>query len=68
MQKNRLGGEFAIAMDGGWRRINIATCSVGTAQKALEDATAYVQERNQFGQAIADFKQHSLHCRTCLPS
>jgi alkylation response protein AidB-like acyl-CoA dehydrogenase len=41
-------------LDGG--RINIATCSVGTAQKALEDATAYVQERNQFGQAIADFQ------------
>ena len=40
--------------DGG--RINIATCSVGTAQKALEDATAYVQERKQFGQAIADFQ------------
>ena len=59
-KKNRLGGEgqgFAIAMnglDGG--RINIATCSIGTAQQALEDATAYVQERNQFGQAIADFQ------------
>jgi len=48
---NRLGEEgqgFAIAMeglDGG--RINIATCSVGTAQQALEEATAYVQERKQ---------------------
>ena len=41
-------------LDGG--RINIATCSIGTAQQALEDATAYVQERNQFGQAIADFQ------------
>ena len=57
---NRLGEEgqgFAIAMeglDGG--RINIATCSVGTAQKALEDATTYVKERKQFGQAIADFQ------------
>jgi alkylation response protein AidB-like acyl-CoA dehydrogenase len=59
-KKNRLGEEgqgFAIAMDGlDGGRINIATCSVGTAQKALEDATAYVQERNQFGQAIADFQ------------
>lgn len=59
---NRLGEEgqgFAIAMeglDGG--RINIATCSVGTAQQALEEATAYVQERQQFGRAIADF-QHT---------
>ncbi len=57
---NRLGEEgqgFAIAMeglDGG--RINIATCSVGTAQQALEEATAYVQERQQFGRAIADFQ------------
>jgi alkylation response protein AidB-like acyl-CoA dehydrogenase len=57
---NRLGAEgqgFAIAMeglDGG--RINIATCSVGTAQQALEEATAYVQERRQFNSAIADFQ------------
>lgn len=57
---NRLGAEgqgFAIAMeglDGG--RINIATCSVGTAQQALEEATTYVQERRQFNSAIADFQ------------
>lgn len=57
---NRLGEEgqgFKIAMeglDGG--RINIATCSVGTAQAALEAATAYVKERKQFNQAIADFQ------------
>ena len=56
----RLGKEgqgFAIAMeglDGG--RINIATCSVGTAQQALEEAAAYVQEREQFGQSIATFQ------------
>ena len=56
----RLGEEgqgFAIAMeglDGG--RINIATCSVGTAQQALEEATAYVRERRQFDTAIADFQ------------
>lgn len=57
---NRLGEEgqgFAIAMeglDGG--RINIATCSVGTAQQALVEATAYVQERQQFNQSIAGFQ------------
>lgn len=56
----RLGEEgqgFSIAMeglDGG--RINIATCSVGTAQQALEEATAYVQERKQFNTAIAEFQ------------
>lgn len=59
---SRLGEEgqgFAIAMmglDGG--RINIATCSVGTAQQALQEAAAYVQERRQFDTAIADF-QHT---------
>ncbi len=56
----RLGEEgqgFAIAMDGlDGGRINIATCSIGTAQQALTDASEYVQERNQFGQAIADFQ------------
>ncbi len=57
---NLLGHEgqgFAIAMeglDGG--RINIATCSVGTAQQALVEATGYVQERRQFETAIADFQ------------
>jgi len=57
---NRLGEEgqgFSIAMeglDGG--RINIATCSIGTAQQALEEALAYVQERKQFNTAIADFQ------------
>lgn len=57
---NLLGSEgqgFKIAMeglDGG--RINIATCSIGTAQAALESATAYVQDRKQFGKAIAEFQ------------
>ena len=59
-RQNLLGSEgqgFAIAMeglDGG--RINIATCSIGTAQQALEEAVEYVQERKQFGAAIADFQ------------
>ncbi|MEM9317157.1 MAG: acyl-CoA dehydrogenase family protein, partial [Pseudomonadota bacterium] len=57
---NRLGEEgqgFAIAMeglDGG--RINIATCSIGTAQQALTEARNHVGERRQFGQAVADFQ------------
>lgn len=59
-RENLLGSEgqgFSIAMeglDGG--RINIATCSIGTAQQALEEAVEYVQERKQFGAAIADFQ------------
>ena len=58
--ENLLGKEgegFAIAMkglDGG--RINIATCSIGTAQQALNSAMAYMQEREQFGKPIAAFQ------------
>ncbi|EGA70691.1 branched-chain acyl-CoA dehydrogenase [Vibrio sinaloensis DSM 21326] len=51
------GQGFIFAMkglDGG--RINIATCSVGTAQHALNAALQYVQERKQFGQALAHFQ------------
>ncbi|TKB43087.1 acyl-CoA dehydrogenase family protein [Thalassotalea mangrovi] len=57
---NLLGEEgegFAIAMkglDGG--RINIASCSIGTAQQALTTATAYMKERKQFGKTIASFQ------------
>jgi hypothetical protein len=69
---NRLGDEgqgFAITMeglDGG--RINIATCSIGTAQKALEEATAYVQERRQFDTAIADFQATQFKLADMLTS
>ena len=58
--ENLLGAEgqgFAIAMkglDGG--RINIATCSIGTAQAALERAQSYMNERKQFGGPIAQFQ------------
>ena len=58
--ENLLGNEgegFTMAMkglDGG--RINIATCSIGTAQQALNSAMAYMQEREQFGKPIAAFQ------------
>lgn len=58
--ENLLGEEgqgFTFAMkglDGG--RINIATCSVGTAQAALERATQYMNERQQFGKPLAAFQ------------
>ncbi|EJE4558307.1 acyl-CoA dehydrogenase family protein [Vibrio parahaemolyticus] len=51
------GQGFIFAMkglDGG--RINIATCSVGTAQQALHQATRYMQERKQFGKSLAQFQ------------
>ena len=51
------GQGFIFAMkglDGG--RINIATCSVGTAQQALILARAYMKERQQFGRDLASFQ------------
>jgi alkylation response protein AidB-like acyl-CoA dehydrogenase len=57
---NRIGEEgmgFKFAMsglDGG--RLNIAACSLGGAQLALEKAVEYAQQREQFGKPIAAFQ------------
>jgi len=57
---NRLGAEgdgFKIAMmglDGG--RLNIAACSLGGARASLGAAQAYLGERSQFGQKLAEFQ------------
>ena len=57
---NRVGAEgdgfrFAMAgLDGG--RINIGACSLGGAQRCLDEAVAYTKDRQQFGQPIADFQ------------
>ncbi|TNE37643.1 MAG: acyl-CoA dehydrogenase [Sphingomonadales bacterium] len=57
---NRLGAEgegFRIAMaglDGG--RLNIGACSLGGAQRCLDEAVRYTKDRRQFGKAIADFQ------------
>ena len=57
---NRVGAEgegFRIAMmglDGG--RINIGACSLGGAQRCLDEAVSYTRDRKQFGKAIADFQ------------
>ncbi|MGY5729975.1 acyl-CoA dehydrogenase family protein [Vibrio chemaguriensis] len=49
------GFKFAmLGLDGG--RINIATCSVGTAQQALNEAKQYMNERKQFGRSLAQFQ------------
>ncbi|MBE4004392.1 acyl-CoA dehydrogenase family protein [Vibrio parahaemolyticus] len=51
------GQGFIFAMKGlDCGRINIATCSVGTAQQALNQATQYMQERKQFGKSLAQFQ------------
>jgi alkylation response protein AidB-like acyl-CoA dehydrogenase len=58
--ENLVGGEgegFRIAMmglDGG--RLNIGACSLGGAQRCLDDAIAYTRDRRQFDQRIADFQ------------
>jgi alkylation response protein AidB-like acyl-CoA dehydrogenase len=58
--ENLVGGEgegFRIAMmglDGG--RLNIGACSLGGAQRCLDEAVAYTKERKQFGTPIADFQ------------
>ena len=57
---NRVGAEgegFRIAMmglDGG--RLNIGACSLGGAQRCLDEAIAYTKGRQQFGHPIADFQ------------
>ncbi len=57
---NRIGAEgdgfkFAMAgLDGG--RINIGACSLGGAQRCLDEAVTYVKDRSQFGKAIGDFQ------------
>lgn len=57
---NRLGDAgqgFNFAMQGlNGGRINIAACSLGGAQEAMDRALRYSRERKQFGQAIGDFQ------------
>jgi alkylation response protein AidB-like acyl-CoA dehydrogenase len=59
-KENLVGGEgqgFRIAMtglDGG--RLNIGACSLGGAQRCLDEAVRYTKERQQFGRAISDFQ------------
>jgi alkylation response protein AidB-like acyl-CoA dehydrogenase len=51
------GKGFSIAMaglDGG--RLNIGACSLGGAQRCLDEAVRYTKEREQFGKAVADFQ------------
>ena len=57
---NRVGDEgegFRFAMmglDGG--RLNIGACSLGGAQRCLDEAVNYTKERQQFDTPIADFQ------------
>lgn len=57
---NRIGEEgdgfkFAMAgLDGG--RVNIGACSLGGAQRCLDEAVTYVKDRSQFGKTLAEFQ------------
>ncbi len=57
---NRVGDEgegFRFAMmglDGG--RLNIGACSLGGAQRCLDEAVAYTKTRQQFDTPVADFQ------------
>ena len=59
-QANRVGAEgegfrFAMAgLDGG--RLNIGACSLGGAQRCLDEAIAYTRDRQQFGMRVADLQ------------
>jgi len=58
--ENLVGAEgegFRIAMmglDGG--RLNIGACSLGGAQRCIDEAIGYTKERQQFGRPVADFQ------------
>ena len=64
---NRVGGEgegFRIAMmglDGG--RLNIGACSLGGAQRCLDEAVKYTKERKQFGTADRRLPGDPVHAR-----
>jgi len=50
-----MGFKFAMkGLDGG--RINIAACSIGGAQAALDKALTYMSERKAFGQSLDRFQ------------
>ena len=58
--ENRVGAEgdgFRFAMmglDGG--RLNIGACSLGGAQRCLDESITYTKERQQFGQPVSEFQ------------
>ena len=50
-----LGFKIAMAgLDGG--RVNIAACSLGGAQAALDKSVSYMAERQAFGRRLSDFQ------------
>ena len=67
-KENIIGAEgkgFNIAMGGlNGGRINIAACSLGAAQAALNAAIDHAKVRKQFGQALADFQYNQFQVKS----
>ncbi|MGY6635411.1 MAG: acyl-CoA dehydrogenase family protein [Alkalilacustris sp.] len=58
------GFRYAMAgLDGG--RLNIAACSLGAAQAALEATQAYMAERRAFGQSLDQFQALQFRLAEC---
>ncbi|MEM7752935.1 MAG: acyl-CoA dehydrogenase family protein [Pseudomonadota bacterium] len=58
------GFKYAMAgLDGG--RLNIAACSIGAAQSALDAALTYVKERKAFGRTLDQFQALQFKLAEC---
>jgi alkylation response protein AidB-like acyl-CoA dehydrogenase len=58
------GFKYAMAgLDGG--RLNIAACSLGAAQSALDKALVYVKERKAFGRSLDQFQALQFQLANC---
>jgi alkylation response protein AidB-like acyl-CoA dehydrogenase len=58
------GFRYAMAgLDGG--RLNIAACSLGAAQSALDATRAYMAERRAFGQSLDQFQALQFRLADC---
>ncbi|MCX7374450.1 MAG: acyl-CoA dehydrogenase family protein [Alphaproteobacteria bacterium] len=58
----REGGGFKTAMRGiNHARLHVAVTCVGQAQRLLDETLAYVKQRNQFGQPLAEFQLVQAH-------
>lgn len=58
----REGGGFKTAMRGiNHARLHVAVTCVGQAQRLLDETLAYVKQRQQFGQPLAEFQLVQAH-------
>ena len=58
------GFKYAMAgLDGG--RLNIAACSLGAAQAAMDQTVAYVKERKAFGKSLDQFQALQFKLAEC---